>query len=526
MYHSDASPSPLQLKELLLQSIDRDANVLCMKTVAEVIAMLEKYPITKEELEETRLGRHINNLRKKTLNTDLSKRAKRLLKTWRKIALVGQESMVVAPGVTAEADTDTLEMAFPETCFPKSADVDNRNVPPSTKDLSFTQYNMRLKQEFTAVDSPEVITSPTAESASPGFLPYRPVTSSKAVPKVANHRHLARSNKVPPSPNSGHSNPWLGKPESWPRVFQEPGSLETISPASCSTPPHSPAAVASDYSANHKWPQSTLPFPVSLMERVEEVQHTSSSQPSTFDNQNTKLPILPEIGYNQPKDNIGSLVPTDCLDTERIPLKNKPKRGRKKGRLKDFRVNLDSPQSDTMERPGRLKERRITYNPLTGQIILASQKTIAATHDVGVLAVSCGQVSELRERNLQIWDSMDKQDWKEFAKNKIIQKYLSSQCHRWSFSSLEPQEYREHLRDCCPTSQPSLVLPTEPSTSISGVIREVSMEDVARLHTQNWQGVNGCYDDKGNWYDWARCISLDPYRDEGKLNILPYVCLD
>ncbi|MGH0136365.1 UNVERIFIED_CONTAM: hypothetical protein FKN15_060793 [Acipenser sinensis] len=121
---------------------------------------------------------------------------------------------------------------------------------------------------------------------------------------------------------------------------------------------------------------------------------------------------------------------------------------------------------------------------------------------------------------------MDKQDWKEFAKNKIIQKYLSSQCHRWSFSSLEPQEYREHLRDCCPTSQPSLVLPTEPSTSISGVSREVSVEDVARLHTQNWQGVNGCYDDKGNWYDWARCISLDPYRDEGKLNILPYVCLD
>ncbi|XP_041126946.1 mediator of RNA polymerase II transcription subunit 26-like isoform X2 [Polyodon spathula] len=501
-----------------------------MESVAEVISALEKYPITKEELEETRLGRHINNLRKKTLNTELSKRAKRLLKTWRKIALVRQESVVAASGVTAEADTDTLEAAFPETCFPKSADVDNRNFPPITKDLSIIQYNTRIK-EVTAVDSPEVIPSPTAEPASPGFLLYRPVTSSKMVPQIANHRHLARSNQVPASPNSGLLNPWLGKPESWPRVCQEPGSLETISPASCSTPPHSLAAVASDYSAIHKCPQSALPFPVNLMEHVEEMQHSSSFQPSTFDNENRKLPILPEIGYNQPKDYIGSPVPAGCLDTERIPSKKKTKRGRKKGRLKDFRVNLDGPQSDKMERPGRLKERRITYNPMTGQIILASQKTMVANHDVGALPVSCGQVSELRERNLQIWDSMDKQDWKEFAKKKIIQKYLSSQCHRLSFPGLEPQEYHEHVRDfipedCCPTSPPSLVLPTEPSTSISGVSREVSMEDVSRLHTENWRGVNGCYDDKGNWYDWAQCISLDPYRDEGKLNILPYVCLD
>ncbi|XP_057653479.1 mediator of RNA polymerase II transcription subunit 26 [Diorhabda carinulata] len=76
-----------ELTQRLLRSLDSNYNVIDMPTVTEIISLLEKVSITKELLETTRLGKYINELRRKTTNEALSKRAKELVKKWRNAVL-------------------------------------------------------------------------------------------------------------------------------------------------------------------------------------------------------------------------------------------------------------------------------------------------------------------------------------------------------------------------------------------------------------------------------------------------------
>ncbi|XP_073974907.1 uncharacterized protein isoform X2 [Rhodnius prolixus] len=62
-----------------------------MAAVLEIVTILERTPITKEALETTRLGRDINELRRKTRNESLAKRAKDLVRRWRDLILPQSE---------------------------------------------------------------------------------------------------------------------------------------------------------------------------------------------------------------------------------------------------------------------------------------------------------------------------------------------------------------------------------------------------------------------------------------------------
>ncbi|CAK9302889.1 unnamed protein product [Gordionus sp. m RMFG-2023] len=89
-----AKSNPVEIKNKLLQAFDEQNNIIDMGIVVETISQLEKTLITREDLEQTRLGKYINEIRKKltipsdgktnnAILNDIAKRAKNLVKKWR-----------------------------------------------------------------------------------------------------------------------------------------------------------------------------------------------------------------------------------------------------------------------------------------------------------------------------------------------------------------------------------------------------------------------------------------------------------
>jgi len=83
-FSSPMPKNPKYIRERLFQGIDKDYNVTDMGIVIEVLGELENFHMSREELEDTRLGKHINELRRKASdNKELATRAKSLIKKWR-----------------------------------------------------------------------------------------------------------------------------------------------------------------------------------------------------------------------------------------------------------------------------------------------------------------------------------------------------------------------------------------------------------------------------------------------------------
>lgn len=98
------------IKDKLLSALDQDYNVVDMATVIEVISILEKTSITKDALEKTRIGKFINELRKKTSNEQLARRAKELVKKWRKLLPVPDHPTFNGERVVGNINTPPVGM--------------------------------------------------------------------------------------------------------------------------------------------------------------------------------------------------------------------------------------------------------------------------------------------------------------------------------------------------------------------------------------------------------------------------------
>lgn len=214
--------------------------------------------------------------------------------------------------------------------------------------------------------------------------------------------------------------------------------------------------------------------------------------------------------------------------------KSKKMKG-KKHRSKDHVIQLNKQTPEKGTKPGMFQD-RVSFDPETVQIVSSFNEESREMQDFSSVHKVESQASTEQSKFLSTASHCPFQqtDWKMLARSEIIQSYLSQQSSVLASSGARTpgghffmteclkKEGQQSQGDCKRHTLEPEVSPEE----LPGINREITTEDLKRLHTHRWAGVNGCYDTKGQWFDWSECISLDPQGDESKLNILPYVCLD
>jgi len=160
----------LHIRDRLLTGLDKENNVVNPAIVAEVLSQLDTIQITKEELEATRLGRHINELRKRTDNNQIKARAKSLIKKWRDTFVQQQQNGGAPP------QAPTVQAQAPAVVAKTSGEP-----PPGGGGGNLTNGH-RHHHKQAAASLPRATSSslPSSTSTSPGLS--RPATPKSSPP--------------------------------------------------------------------------------------------------------------------------------------------------------------------------------------------------------------------------------------------------------------------------------------------------------------------------------------------------------
>ncbi|KAM9384814.1 mediator of RNA polymerase II transcription subunit 26 [Pholidichthys leucotaenia] len=539
-----AAATPEGMRDRLLQAVDNQGNICNVVVVLEVISSLEKYPITKETLEETRLGKLINDVRKKTKNEDLAKRAKKLLRNWQKLIEPGKSDVLskrhtdaswssiggAHPCISTPAATPPSGKTGPE--LKNRNDFNNCSLP--VENLNKRKHKGGQKEgQFIQAKISKTTLNENIQSSK--HLQTNGIGGS-AEYFTATHAHQPLdSDKLNKISVNGvkHYPSTLG--------YGKPPSTSALLKASVLQQHARQEQAATGGQYHPKNPRSYLHSPhTPKREAVVKPTAPPTQNISTVSVQGFYADCSGSAdsdSYSRSSELVHNSTPSSCSIAsfkDESPSINAGRKKRLKYRPKDYVVNLDGQGVEDGTKPVRLKDRRLTFDPVTGQIKSSFHKESLMEGEVKVDKPEF-QWSEQPKQSPVIPPSPFQQtDWKELSRSEIIQSYLSQQSSVLSSSGAHTPgahffmtEFlkKEDHRGKDGKNTHVLVLDIPPR-ELPGVTREVINDDLNRLHTQHWSGVNGCSDTKGNWFDWTECISLDPHGDESRLNILPYVCLD
>ncbi|KAK7119788.1 hypothetical protein R3I94_021582 [Phoxinus phoxinus] len=419
---------PQQLKEQLLQALDAQNNIQNMMAVLDVICCLESYPMTKEALVETRLGKLINDVRKRSTDEDLVKRLKNLVRSWQRLVGVNE---VTEKGLSSFVDL------IPTEHIPGSAQA-------LTGNHSRTVFHNNMSQR-----------DQMSQGSVPGKYPTNfrkskiPVRAIKPYPSSI--KHLQQFTSLRPSLSNQHSH-------------DRHMSQSHATSASLSDTAHLPVA----------------------------------EEPAQFTCITSSLPLNSSIEMQQPSDLLNILKPTLNVNLYEVS-----------STVTDTNITSEdtSNQHNNHGRPAeedRNKTTQLTYDPQTPQIIPVSSKTSDCQRSTGSQIQGC----EHLKQNLS-----------------LVQRSLpTSERSGMGFSVAEKFKQDHFFSKEC--RKRHAFIPDVPVTELPGVSREITERDLVRIRRHRWHGVNGCYDNRNNWYDWTQSITLDLYGNGSKLKILPYVAID
>ncbi|XP_029157478.1 mediator of RNA polymerase II transcription subunit 26 isoform X2 [Nylanderia fulva] len=163
-----------------------------MRAVVDVITALEKTTITKEVLEITRLGKHINELRRKTSNEALAKRAKDLVRHWRDMVL---------PSVHSTAQPTLADTLPPALNGAK--EVALRNFKPHSPALRGLKPHSPLLKDATPL---RVLSPALSVHSDHSRSPNASTNSKQSITPTSNHRISSCSRNASPVLSSSSQN--------------------------------------------------------------------------------------------------------------------------------------------------------------------------------------------------------------------------------------------------------------------------------------------------------------------------------
>ncbi|XP_053441538.1 mediator of RNA polymerase II transcription subunit 26 isoform X2 [Nycticebus coucang] len=544
-----------------------------MVAVLEVISSLEKYPITKEALEETRLGKLINDVRKKTKNEELAKRAKKLLRSWQKLIEPVHQNEAALRGLAGAAGSANggAHNCRPEAGVagtPKSIhDLKNRNdiqrLPGQRLDRLGSRKRRGDQRDLGHPGPPPKVSKASHDPLVPNSSPL-PTNGIGGSPEsfpspldgsghtAPEGSHLERENdkhssKIPVNAVRPHTNsPGLGKPsgpclqgkasvlQQQDRVDETPGLPHPKGLPRCSFSPRNSRHEGSFARQQSSYtPKGSVPSPSPRPQALDNMQVPSpfellpsAESPVRWLEQpeGHQRPLLPRAGFSPDS----SKADSDAASSGGSDSKKK-----KRYRPRDYTVNLDGQVAEAGVKPVRLKERKLTFDPMTRQIKPLTQKEPVRA-DSPVHTEQPRTELDKQEAKASLQSPFEQTNWKELSRNEIIQSYLSRQSSLLSSSGAQTPGAHHFMSEYLKQEESTrrgarklhVLVPHDPPTDLPGLTREVTQDDLNRIQAHQWPGVNGCQDTQGNWYDWTQCISLDPHGDDGRLNVLPYVCLD
>ncbi|XP_033636594.1 mediator of RNA polymerase II transcription subunit 26-like isoform X1 [Asterias rubens] len=545
-------PTPSQIKEQLLKATDQDAKVTNMVSVLAAISCLENTQITKEALEETRLGKIVNDIRKNTLDSSLSTRCKKLVRIWSKQfvrgpAPSGTPSSTKQPSSTSQDDTTSRQPTPPTQGVTSKTPSGGKRTPKlkantsttpsstSTVDKKKSENHKRRKVERS---SPGALSS----TGSTPSIPKKPRPAVNTTPTSNatkdNQQDLDKKNGMPVEKDASKTNLQSSK-SAFAKVKPSDSKLSssrTSSPALKAKGASSPGLSKLNAKTSKVLSKSPLTKPV-----LSAVNSSSSSKGSPF------VVAASKASRSSPSVKAKQSTDSNCVDSshEETDETRKDNEASKSDSALS-RLQNKSPKQSVHKNLSDSNSSSATVKLRSPSPSISQQQTsfTIASSSVEYDTLRAGsQSSELDPfipESSKTSFSMFDDDFDEEGDNHSDEKYsqmLSQIDTEKVLLSLAPSVESE------PTT-PGGNLPIEMTDETDGGVDEgevceeqeeeeeevlpskpVTVEDIQRIHQAEWDGVNGCYNNKREWFDWTQSLSNATIDDEA-LHILPYICLD